>query len=197
MKVLFLLATIFFGSLFVPVFIQAQSNERTVNLYHWRNEPLKILSIKTKGKEIKPNEKFIDESDDWFRDLTVEVENISDKTIIHVDISLKFPVTSEIKNSPAGDSIQYGSYQWLKTGKKVINQSQPPLKPGDKVTIKLTDYHDVRRLLDFVGYSKSLEEFRIDINSALFDDDSRWTGGIIMVRDPSNPRRWVRPELSN
>jgi hypothetical protein len=90
---LFIIATVVLGSLFSPVFTQAQSDERVVNLYQWRNEPLKIHSIKVKGKEIKPNEKFADEDDDWFRDLVVEVENISDKTIVYMAINLSFPKT--------------------------------------------------------------------------------------------------------
>jgi hypothetical protein len=169
---LFIIATVVLGSLFSPVFTQAQSDERVVNLYQWRNEPLKIHSIKVKGKEIKPNEKFADEDDDWFRDLVVEVENISDKTIVYMAINLSFPKTPEITKPPASENIWYGSYQWLRTGEKVINRSQPPIKPGERAIIELTDYQGTRSLLDFVGYDKSLKEFRIDINSALFDDDT-------------------------
>lgn len=192
MRSLFISATVVLGSLVAPFFIQAQSNERVINLYHWRNEPLKIHSIKVKDKEIKPGEKFVDEEDDWFRDLAVEVENISDKTIVHLDLVLSFPKTLEITKPPAVDSIWYGSYQWQFTGEKVINLSQPPIKPGEKATVKLIDYQATRNLLDFVGYNKSLKEFRIGINSAFFDDDTRWVSGIIMIRDPSESKRWIR-----
>jgi hypothetical protein len=192
MKSLWLAATILFGGLLAPVFIHAQSNERTVNLYHWRNEPLKILSIKVKDKEIKPNEKFVDEDDDWFRDLAVEVENVSDKTIVYIDIHLAFPDTPEITNHPAGADIWYGSHQWFRTGKKVVNRALPPIKPGEKATVKLTDYQGVRRLLNAVGYGKSLKEFRIDISSALFDNDILWESGQIMVRDANNKERWTK-----
>ena len=198
MRKFFIIATVVLGSLFSPVFIQAQSNERVINLYQWRNEPLKIHSIKVGEKEIKPDEKFVDEDDDWFRDLAVKVENISDKTIVYIKIMLGFPKSPEITKPPAGDFIQYGSYKWLHTGEKFINQSQPPLKPGERATVRLTDYQGVRSLLDFVGYNKSLKEFRIDINSALFDDDTRWVSGIIMIRDPNESKRWIRqPKLSN
>ena len=55
------------------------------------DEPIKIVKVKAKGKEIKLNEKFDHDDPDWLRDFTLTVENTSDKAITHINFALFFP----------------------------------------------------------------------------------------------------------
>lgn len=167
--------------------IFGQQKDRTIEIYKWRNEPIK-MSVKVTGKEIKSKEKFVRNDDDWLSSLTVEVENISNQKIANIKIALDFPDEPGLKGNPARDYIAYGTSELSE-----LNFSQPPLNPGEKAVLKIEDYLSLRDFLDKVGHSKNLKEFRLSIDSVLFTDDTKWIGGQIFRRDPDNPKIW-RPE---
>lgn len=187
MKFLCLVTVVFISIFTAPITISAQVRERAVNLYKWRNEPIKILAIKIKNKQIKANEKFLDDDDDWFSSLTVEVENVSNQTIANIQIAIDFPREPGLTRSPVRDILWYGSADLLR-----INPSQPPLRPGERTAIGLRGYIDLRKHLEKVGYSRNLKEFRLSIDSVLFPNGTMWSKGQIMVPDPNNPDRWIR-----
>ena len=169
--------------------VLGQEKERAIEIYKWRNEPIKLLSVKVDGKEIVSKEKFVNKRDDWFSGLTVEVENTSDKTIANIRIALGFPNEPVLKGNPARDYIAYGTRELSEP-----NLSEPPLKPGEKAVLKIKDYESLRDFLDRVGHSKDIGgELRIDIESVLFTDDTMWSAGQILRRDPDDPKIW-RPE---
>lgn len=174
-------------SLFVMAF--GQEKDRTIEIHHWRNEPIKILSVKIDGKEIKSNEKFVGNSNDWFRGLVVEIENTSNQKIANIQIALDFPDEPGLKGSPARDYIAYGTSKLSEP-----NLSQPPLNPREKAVIKIENYQSLRDFLDNVGHSKSFKEFRLSIDSVLFTDDTKWGYGQIFRRDPDNPSIWLPEE---
>lgn len=163
-----------------------QEKDRTVKIYKWQNEPIKILSIKIKNKEIKTDEKFTNYDDDWFSGLTVEVENTSNQTIVNIQIALDFAREAEMTKSPARDLLWYGS-----SDLSVVNKSQPPLKRGEKAKLKIENYQEMRNFLDKAGHSKSLKEFRISLGEILFADGTKWYAGKIFKRDPNNHNRWL------
>src|SRR4028119_946796 len=101
---------VFIASLIICIssstFLFAQSSERTIKLYKWRNEPLEITKLKASGKEVSFNQPFTAEGEDWFRDLTVMVKNISNQVIHSIDIGLYF-YTKEAGNIPSRDHLLY------------------------------------------------------------------------------------------
>ncbi len=165
-----------------------QQKDRTIQIHKWRNEPIKILSVKVDNKEIESNEKFVSDNNDWFSGLTVEIENTSNKKIANIQIAIDFPTETGLKGSPARDYIAYGTSELSEP-----NASQPPLKPGEKAVLKIENYRSLREFLDNVGHSKDLKELRLSIDSVLFTDDTKWVAGQIFIRDPDNPSIW-RPE---
>jgi hypothetical protein len=181
--------TAIFISFCLSITVFGQQKDRTIEIYKWRNEPIKLLSVKIGDKEIVSKEKFVNNRDDWFAELTVEIENTSDKTIANIQIALGFPDEPGLKGNPARDYIAYGTREVSEP-----NLSEPPLKPGEKAVLKIKDYESLRDFLDRVGHSKDLGgELRIDIASVLFTDDTMWAAGQILRRDPDNPKIW-RPE---
>ncbi len=163
-----------------------QQKDRTIQIYKWRNEPIKILSVKVTDKEIKSSEKFVSDNDNWFSGLTVEIENTSNKKIANVQIAIDFPKETGLKGSPARDYIAYGTSELSEP-----NFSQPPLNHGEKAVLKIGDYQSLRDFLDKVGHSKDLKELRLSIDSVLFTDDTKWIGGQMFTRDPDNPSIWL------
>jgi len=165
-----------------------QQKNRTIEIYKWRNEPLKILSVKVADKEVISKESFVSNDDDWFSGLTVEVENISNKKIANIQIAIDFPDEPGLKGNPARDNIAYGTKELSEP-----NFTQPPLNPGEKAVLKIENYQSLRNFLDKVGYSNNLRELRLTIDSVLFTDNTKWIGGQILIPDPDNPNIW-RPE---
>jgi hypothetical protein len=73
--------------MFLPVSLSAQVQERMVDKSSWRNEPVKVVKLKTKVKVVKLGEKF-PEGDDWLYGLAVRVQNVSDKPIARIEFEL-------------------------------------------------------------------------------------------------------------
>lgn len=89
MKSCLIISALLIG-LFVPAAVPAQAQERTIKRVKWRDEPLEITKLEVKGKEISFNRSFGAEGDDWFRDLTVSVKNVSGQAIHFIDLGLTF-----------------------------------------------------------------------------------------------------------
>jgi len=164
----------------------AQIQERTIKLVKWRNEPLEITKLKVSGTEVSFNQPFNAEGDDWFRDLTVTVKNISSQTIHFVEIGLTF-YSSEAGNIPSRDHLLYGCF-----GKAVIPKcDQPPLKPNETATLALADYESTRKFLNETGKPSVINKFELTIGEVIFADSRMWMGGQILKRDPNDPNRWL------
>lgn len=166
----------------------AQSNERTVKLTKYRNEPIKMLKLKIRNNEIKTNQKFVSD-DNWLRDFNIDIQNISIKSIIHFKIHLAFPKYENGKVVWAGDDIWYGREP---SPQRPFIESVPPLKPGDTTTVKIIDYDRLRRFLDKVGLPPILNEITISLDQVFFDDGTMWSSGQMFQRDPNNPEIWHR-----
>jgi hypothetical protein len=66
-----------------------EGKERIIVIRTHFNPPIKIGLVKTKGREIKTNKRFL-EDDDWFKELTVGVANDSGKTVTYVGVEVLF-----------------------------------------------------------------------------------------------------------
>ena len=166
--------------------VSAQQKDRSIQIYKWRNEPIKILSVKIDDRKVKSKETFVDNDDDWLSGLNVEVENISNKVIVNIQIAIDFPEEPGLKGSPARDYLFYGTSNLSEP-----NPSQLPLNPRETVTLRVKNYQSLREFLDNVGHSKNLKELRLSIDSILFDDDTKWSAGMVFIRDPDNPDIWL------
>ena len=64
--------------------------ERTLKKLSWANEPIVVKLVKTERGSIKLGEKFADDYDDWYKGLTLTIENKSSKAIAHIAMRLIF-----------------------------------------------------------------------------------------------------------
>src|SRR5437764_10501428 len=65
---------------FKPGLTQSPKEERKLNVHTFNRMPLKVKEVRNLQKE-----------EDWFRDLEIEVKNISDKPIYFIYLIIKFP----------------------------------------------------------------------------------------------------------
>lgn len=180
----------------LPVLGFGQQQERLIDKESWRNEPIKILNLKTKDKSIELGTKF-SEDDDWLYGLTVTVQNTSDKAIAQIDFRLIFP-------RPGGGSTpetaNYAAH--LIYGKDPADVSpQEVLKlvsPGEKVDVKLLEVNVpfIKEDLEKLGYEQPVKHARIVLRAVTFVDDSEWAGDDdLLYPDPNNPKRKLNPKF--
>src|SRR2546423_15144340 len=75
----------------LPILVAAQKEDRLLKKLSWKNEPVKVIGAKIKGREIKLGEQFTDD-DDWLRGFKIKILNVSDKQITFVNLRLDFPI---------------------------------------------------------------------------------------------------------
>lgn len=169
---------------------QGKKEDRMITKYTWRNEPLEISGIKVKGKLTKLGLKSM-EDDDWLKGLIVTVKNTSNKTIVYIELNLEFP-SSERSDAepPSVDHLMYGDYPQPPGEEVTRHLDQPPLPPGEKANLTLTDYDGLRDFLLQTKKQTSVKELEISINDVVFDDGTKWNGGQIFRRDSNDPNRW-------
>ncbi|MGH9932544.1 MAG: hypothetical protein ACREA9_25350, partial [Pyrinomonadaceae bacterium] len=122
----------------------AQSQDKTLEkLESYANEPLRIVEVKAANKSIRLGEGF-SAGEDWLKNASFTVKNLTDKDIIYIEIDINFPETKS-----SGNEMSYR----LKFGHRPAAHDSNPLlnfKPNDDLILSLEgDKYD--RLIRFVG----------------------------------------------
>jgi hypothetical protein len=146
--------------------------------------PVEFLSVRLKGRELRPGEK-IKGYDDWVKSLSFTLKNVSDKPIAYVEVGLKFP-------RPDGFVVYILPYGVdFSRGDSRDKTSPPPIEPGAAVTIVLTEerYRSLLYVLDRGNIAKSFDVAPYFIEKVCFEGepDIIWTGGVLKRRDPERP----------
>jgi hypothetical protein len=172
---------------------QEQSNQRVVHKKSDFSPPVAITLAKAKKGPIKFNGKFLDD-DDWFKGLTVSIENTSGKTVTFISVEISF-------NRPEKQSEEPGAVWHLDYGDNPFRyQSEslmPPLRvkpisPGDTVEIRLTDndFEQIKVFLKDAKYPASIKAIELRITDLGFNDGTAWNAGRINRRDSNSPWGW-------
>lgn len=175
-------------AMIVPRFVgsvQQEQQERLIEKESWRNEPIKIVKLKTKGKDIELGKKFLEE-DDWLRGLTANVRNITDKPISHIELHLSFlqPKGTDSEKAPEFvTSMIYGKEPSPDV------EDQKWVLPGEIVEIKLLEANLplIKTALKNLGFPEKITHVRITVDTVTFNDGSTWANGKILYPDPDNP----------
>jgi hypothetical protein len=172
----------------------AQGQERTISKVSWRTEPIKIVKLTTKGKAIELGKKFVEE-DDWLRGLTLTVENVSNKLISRIELSLSFP-------RPEGPSETIPTYTvGLIYGRDPADtqdgQVQQQLIPHENADVKMLDVNlpFIKTDLESLGYPEKITLAEIRVESVTYIDGSMWAGDEILYPDPANPKQKFNPKF--
>jgi hypothetical protein len=143
--------------------------------------------VKVKGQRVIKNRQF-DADDDWLRDLTITVKNVSGKRILYASIDLLF--SSREPNSPhAFDEAESGNRQLL-LRPPTLNELSVGIEPEQEININVrgVGYDRVRALLADVGCDAS--RLKIRVGKAIFVDDTVWYAGSHFLRDNTESRTW-------
>jgi hypothetical protein len=169
-----------------------QERERTIMKKSDFNPPAWIRAVKTKGRSVPLNKKFLDD-DDWLKGFVVVVRNASNKPITHIGIEMLFRPQGGMKQLPAGWFLEYGPNPFHYTARNAIPTSTVPIvSPGRAVELKLenSELDDLKTFLGKAGFPDRIHVVEIRVNTIGFADGSAWSGKMLR-RDSSNPTGWT------
>jgi len=113
---------------------QSEKKEREIKTRTFHGMPLKVKEIRNLQKE-----------EGWFRDLEIEVENISDKPIYYIGLIIEFPdihpslfMPAAAPNATTGVWLAFGPPR-LGDVKKIATPEDISLKPGETYVFKMTE----------------------------------------------------------
>ena len=176
--------------------VQAQQpGQRTVRQYPAEpgsQSPLEVVSVKVKGEAVEPGRPFTG-GDDWLAGLTIKLKNVADKPISFVDRRLLFPTPAGDKRKSVGllGLLRYGCWPGYPCYPDASG-SDKQILPGQTQDIELTEeaYKRLESSLAQLGARTPVESAEFEIDSAFFDDDTRWSRGFILKRDPAEPNKY-------
>ena len=171
-----------------------QEQDRIVNKLRRITFPVNIKTVKTKKGGVELGQKFPGD-DDWFKQLSISVENTSGKTIFYIGGGFLFPnkelQPGEQAPPPLYHRFMYGYHPLVPEG------ARPPdagisIKPGETFNLTLSDeeFPSVKRKLEGLGYPGSIKEISVNIEEIYFDDGTAWIAGSWYQRDPDNPKKY-------
>ena len=173
-----------------------QSRERVIRrLPIEKNEPIGITSVKVNDRAVLSNQKFVAD-DDWLRGLVISVRNKTDKLILYASIQLQFPRPVAKERFSIFD-MSYGN-RGLPQRPPTPSEKLVGLAPGETVDIVLSseEFATLRQFLTGTGYPPSIKTMDLRIDQVIFEDDTMWSGGTSLRRDPKDPGTWINVELT-
>jgi hypothetical protein len=152
--------------------------------------PLEIVKIKLPGKELKLNERFEAEGDDWFKGLAMTVKNVSEKDIQHFYFLLVFPETGLTGPTALSTPIRFG--QPPSSGRDTT--STVLLKPGEETELRFADDHHAatKKTIQKSHTVRELTIAEFNLQGVDFSDHTMWYSGEIYMLNPNGSGEWIR-----
>jgi hypothetical protein len=159
----------------------AQVNERTIITKDDPRSPVKIINVRTKGRQIESNRPFVDD-DDWLKGLAVDVKNDSDKTLTFLQLELFFPRPEpEAKKPAASFTLDFGDDPFTYHSATAMPPlSVKPVSPGEHLEITMTAdrLSAMSALLIDTGFFVT-NKVQIRVNLIGFRDGTAWSGQMV------------------
>jgi hypothetical protein len=170
----------------------AQEPERMIDKVSWPNEPIKVLTVRTKNKEVELGKKFSEE-DDWLVGLRATVQNASNKAIARIELTLAFPPPKD--SSPEKPTLVVPMVWGQQPATASPSEEIKLILPGESVEIKLRESNlpGIKEDLEKLGHGKTIKHAQILVRSVTFVDGSEWMGDEMLYPNPNNPKEKINP----
>src|SRR5215213_752887 len=155
--------------------------------------PVSITVIKSQAGELRPGKSF-NGGEDWFRGLTFNVRNDSEKPINYIGLGVRFP-------RPKGqdgeldfvEPLDYGESPVPYQDGRVLVNTAEPISPGASVELRLTDqaFNDVKALLAESKYPRAIKKIRVTFRMLVFSDGTLWVAGKSYALDRDVPGKLI------
>jgi hypothetical protein len=166
--------------------IASQEQRKSLEEAFAANPQVRVTTIKVGTKERHFKDQF-EESDDWLRKLSFEIQSNAPKPIVYLEVNLNFPETRS-----SGNMMSYPLKLGVRPDVKSPGNNNPLLlMPGDKLNIPVSEYYD--KLARFLGTRHAMNQIRkaqIEIGFIIFEDGTAWAGEF-MRPDPYQAGRYI------
>ncbi len=183
-------------------------------------DPVRIVKVMEGSTELKSDgqryankyawEATFDARDDWLKDLSFDVKNVSDKTIVYLSTGChlyetadwqaeiakhqSIPVLGHTVNA-IGRRPEDALYSPLLGHKlKPDTRARFQLAPGEDFTINLEDPEDYEALKSSIEEKQPMSSAaacNAGINQIFFEDGTQWHGHRYLREDPEHPGHWI------
>lgn len=150
-------------------------------------DPVRITDIKV-GSSTRRFEEQFDDSDDWLRKLSLQIENDWKKPIVYLLVSLDFPETKS-----SGNEMRFYVYLGNEPDSRLPPKRENIyIAPREKVIINMADrYEWLTQFLQTRHSMNQINKVEIQVSLAVFDDKTGWGGGEFFMQDPNKPGRYI------
>lgn len=139
-----------------------EKNERKLRVLRMQRMPVAVTAIRN----------F--QSETWYKDLEIEVKNVSDKPIYFLIAQLTFPDDNSDRSKIALLSLKFGLPKYFDIS-VVGNSLHPHLKPGETCVLSLHDYYwDILRQRE-KRFPERLKSFVMSFGRFSFGDKTGFT----------------------
>ena len=169
--------------------------ERTLEIQRYPNEPLELVELKISGQSVKdrislklqlPGSSWstdsvrFNDTEDWYKRVSLRFRNVTDKTIHGVGASLFF--------KPIGERNLYGVQLDAATDLK-----KKLVEPGDEVEVRVNDLRlqPILRMMERAGVDVNKCEVSFSLDTAVYNEQLRWDRGSLLQPDPATPNKWI------
>lgn len=176
------------------------------------DDPARIVLIKEGDMDVTPGVrpykswegKPFQAGDDWIKNLTVTIKNLSNKEIVAASLNVYFPETGTGRgDSPVyGDVISLGRRpaMYARTGGTNGEKLEPAgtssalqVLPGQQLTVSLAEYYaEIQGAVEQSRPIPNLTVCTIVLEGVFFSDGTMWAQGREFKKaDPRSPGRYV------
>lgn len=181
------------------------------------SDPVRIVKVMEGATELKSDgqrysnkyawEATFDAGDDWLKDLSFVIKNVSGKKIVYMGMGSILHETGDFVGEIArqtsvgtlsnavGRRPDQALYS-LSLGRRLNPDTRPPfeLAPDEEFTIGLEDVDDYTALKSRIEEKQSMSSVtacNAGISQIFFEDGTQWHGHRYLRTDPDHPGRWI------
>lgn len=173
--------------LLLSFFCYGQEKVRKIEKRSAKNVPIELISSEVAGETFnKENQVLADK--DWLKNLKLGFKNISNKTIVYMEISLKIQPQGKLQY-PLWLPLRFGQLPLSKTVESSMNRDSAKLKvlkPSDSAELSL-ESNIFNSFTQFMSENEEdIENVTIVFEFIVFNDNTAWSKGHQMRRNPDN-----------
>lgn len=187
--------------------VEQQTRERFVEYSPYKDQPVEIVAIMAKGRDVIPKQKFRADGD-WLNGLKVTLRNVSDRPVAFVSVLVgayfeKDGTRMKIdgQDAQAGIQLMYGA-QPLPAGESYLGSVLIPmsLSPDGVINLAISESNlgELYSLIRNRGASTDITALTIRVYEVFFEGESEimWSGRMLR-RDPNDPNLWIAVKSDN
>ncbi|HEV2305073.1 MAG TPA: hypothetical protein VGR93_06110 [Candidatus Acidoferrales bacterium] len=187
------------------------SSVRRVRLELYRpDDPVRIVRVMDGDQDVTPGTrpfkvwqgKPFQAGDDWVKNLTVVIKNLSNKEIVAANIMIDTPTTGETETFEiVGSTISLGRrppmyVRGASSGKEYLLKPGPAaplhISPGQELTVPLAPYYaDIKQAVEAARPMWSVTVCWIRLRDFFFSDGTWWSADSFKKPDPSSPGKYI------